>query len=139
MAVTAKLFGPAMRAMMDGDLQLWIHDVKVMLCTAVTFNQDAATLGALTHTEVSGASQGYTTGGKDITPDTSYASRVSTFDDTANSVKWDNSTITASHAIIYANSRPIVHINFDGEQESVDGDFELEWHANGIFTVTVAS
>lgn len=143
MAVTIKLYGPAVQAICNGGIKLWDDDIKLLLATAVTFDQNDVDFDDLTFTEVSGESQGYDTGGKDVTPDISYSTRVTTVDDTADEVKWENSTITASHAILYkdgvgnANKRPIAHIAFGESIESVNGDFEVEWHNNGIFTLTV--
>ena len=51
----------------------------------------------------------------------------------------DEVTISASYAVIYQSQTddtdsPIMfHVDFDGEQESVDGEFTLEVHADGLY------
>ena len=50
-------------------------------------------------------------------------------------------TISANYAVIYqsqiddTDSPLMFHVNFDGEQSSVDGTFELQVHADGLFDV----
>ena len=63
--------------------------------------------------------------------------RVTALD--ADDVTWSNSTITAAYAVVYDadSGKLICLIDFDGEEESSDGDFTIEWHADGIFKLTV--
>jgi len=48
-------------------------------------------------------------------------------------------TISASYAVIYqsqtddTDSPVMFHVDFDGEQESADGEFTLEVHADGLY------
>jgi len=55
--------------------------------------------------------------------------------------KWENSTIDATHAVLYsdgATKHLISMIDFEGEESSVDGDFEISWTDTFVFTITVA-
>jgi hypothetical protein len=92
--------------------------------------------------EVSGT--GYTAGGQAL------ASKAVTTDDTddegvwdAANTTWDSSTITAYHAVIYDDSvttpiadQLICSIDFGGAQSSSNGDFTIQWAAEGIINIT---
>ena len=51
----------------------------------------------------------------------------------------DPVSISANYAVIYhsktddTDSPVMFHVDFDGEQESVDGEFTLEVHADGLY------
>ena len=118
--------------------------IKVMLVDGYTpdvdnhqFKSDIDSLGV----EISGT--GYTAGGqalanRTITIDT--ANDLAKYD--ADDVVWTNSTITASGAIIYkdtgdpATSPLICFVDFGGSYSSNNGDFTIQWDANGIFTIS---
>lgn len=88
--------------------------------------------------EVTG--DGYTSGGQEIgTKSLTEDNLVTTFD--GDNVTWDNSTITAHYAVVYEDtgdsttSSLISLVDFEGEESSEDGDFSIEWAADGIFEV----
>jgi hypothetical protein len=116
--------------------------VKVMLCTSTyTPNQNTHSVKADVTNEVVGA--GYTAGGAELTAASktvSYSTLVTTFD--APDVVWSDSTITARYAIVYdattAGNPLILWVDFGEDKISSAGTFTITWHADGIFTVTVA-
>jgi hypothetical protein len=63
---------------------------------------------------------------------------------TANNVIWTTSTITAAYATIVDSSRPtagnggqlVCTIDFGGNKSSSNGDFTIQWNANGILNLT---
>lgn len=151
MAVTNDMFGPAVKNMFEGNIDLTTDTVNVCLLSAYgTHNEDYETLGELLNevgnTEVAGASAGYDTGGKAITHGTAdevtYADGITTFGEHAEDTEWAASTIDASHAVVYVVVGEIEYvlcvIDFDGTQSSVDGTFKLDWHVNGIFRADVS-
>ena len=88
--------------------------------------------------EVSGT--GYTAGGQEIENDTLVRTGANTVYD-GDDVVWSDSTITASHAVVYEDtgtdttSSLLTHIDFEGEESSENGDFEITWNAAGIFEI----
>lgn len=51
-------------------------------------------------------------------------------------------TISADHAVVYDNTpstdadkKLLTHIDFEGTEQSENGEFSITWGANGIFTV----
>ena len=150
MAVTNNMFGPAIKNMFEGNIDLANDTVNVCLLSEYgTPDEDYETLGELLtpagNTEVAGASVGYDTGGKAITHGTAdavtYAGGITTFGEHAEDTEWAASTIDASHAVVYISGVTeyvLCVINFDGTQSSVDGTFKLDWHVNGIFRADVS-
>ena len=147
MAVTNKLYSSlplnALQANIT-DLAAAGTNVKVALVTGTyTFNQDTHTSWADITNEASGT--GYDAGGQLLTTKTvTVSGRVTTFD--ADDVTWENSTITAAGAVIYddtpvdaADKKLLCFIDFDGDETSEDGDFSINFHADGIFSITVAA
>lgn len=86
---------------------------------------------------------GYAAYGKPLTSKTittTPASDYSTF--TAANVTWSSSTITASGAIIYASgtfggvTNPLISfLDFGSNKSSSNGDFTLQWNAQGILRI----
>ncbi|SDM21201.1 hypothetical protein [Halarsenatibacter silvermanii] len=59
---------------------------------------------------------------------------------------WPNSNITAHYAVIYDatpaedTDKKLLGIqDFDGEKSTSDGNFEIQWHENGILAVEALS
>ncbi len=48
----------------------------------------------------------------------------------------DEVNISASYAVLFdeTSDKLIFFVDFDGEEESVDGKFEIQWHEDGIFS-----
>lgn len=90
--------------------------------------------------EVSGTN--YTAGGEEITNKTwSLDGSTYTFD--GDNVTWADSTISAGYAVIYddtpegdTDKKLLCLVDFEGVEESEDGDFTLDWDASGIFSIT---
>ena len=150
MAVTNKMFGPAVDNMFKGNIDLVNDTVKVALFASYTYSEDHSTLGAVkaAGTEATGA--GYEADGATLahTGDkVTYASGVTTFGANADDTEWTSSTIDAAFAVVYKyidddgsadDTSPVLCvIDFDGTESSVDGTFKIEWHENGIFRATV--
>ena len=91
--------------------------------------------GDVSPDEVSGT--GYTAGGAEITTKTlTEAALVTTFD--GDDVAWTDSTISAGYAVVYeaTSGSLLTLVDFEGEQSSENGTFEVSWHVDGIFTAT---
>lgn len=126
---------------MDGSIDLDTDTIKVALVTSsYTPNQDTHEDFADVTNEVSGT--GYTAGGaalasKAVTKDTTDDEGVFDADD----VTWSSSTITARAAIVYkdtgtpATSWLICYIDFTSDKSSSNGDFTIQWNAEGILNL----
>lgn len=127
---------------MVGSINLSADTIKVALVTsAYTVDIDAHQFYSDITGEVVGA--GYTTSGatlSGITITTDLTNDRSVFD--ASDVTWASSTITAAAAVIYkANGTPassplIGFIDFNGSKSSSNGDFVIQWNADGILTLS---
>lgn len=115
--------------------------IKAMLVTSgYVPNADTHSFISSVTNEVTGA--GYTAGGKALLNRTI---AVDTTNDwakyDADDSTWATSTITARGVVIYkdtgtpATSPLIAYIDFVNDKSSVDTDFIITWHANGIFVV----
>ena len=85
--------------------------------------------------EVSGT--GYSSGGQALdATDLSISGSVTTY--SAADVVWTESTITAGYAVIYDNDSGnlLTLIDFEGTEESENGDFSIEFDAGDIFSVS---
>lgn len=126
----------------DGSIDLDTDDIQVGLVTSsYTPDQDAHEDWADITNEVSGT--GYTAGGADL------ANEAVTKDNTdnegvfdADDVTWSSSTITARGAVVYMNSGTpatswlICYLDFGSDQSSNNGDFTIQWNAEGIVNFT---
>ena len=147
MAVTMKTYGQFLKTALNKEIDWNTDSIKVMLCTALTINQDTAVyLADITKTEVASGG-GYTTGGKALTfsgaTAIAYNSGTNTITLDADDVVWTSATITASYAIIYddtpATNKPVIaYIDFGGSQVSTAGSFTITWPAAGIATIVVS-
>ena len=126
---------------MNGGIDLDTDTIKVMLVTsAYVPDQDTHEFKSSVTNEVSGT--GYTAGGATI------AGAAVTQDNTDNEgvfdatdVTWGSSTITARGAVIYkstgvdATSPLICYIDFGSDKSSNNGDFTIQWNAEGILNL----
>jgi len=126
---------------MNGTIDLDTDDIKVMLVTsAYTPDQDAHEFVSQVTNEVVGT--GYTADGASLT------TKTVTADDTdnegvfdADDVTWSSSTITARGAVLYkdtgtpATSPVICYLDFGADKSSSNGDFTIQWNAEGIFNL----
>jgi hypothetical protein len=59
----------------------------------------------------------------------------------ADNVTWSNATITARYATIYCQSKSnalVCTIDFGSDKSSSNGDFTIQWSANGILNLSDA-
>ena len=142
MAVTSTIYPHALKHLQLGAINLEEHDIRVALLKA-SYSPGAHEYWSNVSThEVSGT--GYQAGGKSLANKSvtvNTTTRVATFD--ADDVNWANSTITARYAVIYNNTptqssqkQLICLIDFGEDKVSANGNFTIEWDANGIFRLT---
>ena len=116
--------------------------IKLMLTTSsYTPNQDTHEDKADVDNEVSGT--GYTAGGATLANKSlSNTNNVVAFD--ADDVTWASSSITARRAVLYDSvgggadaSRPLIlWIDFGEDKTSDNGNFTVQFHADGIAKIT---
>ncbi|MDP3789140.1 MAG: hypothetical protein Q8R48_01930 [Candidatus Omnitrophota bacterium] len=123
--------------LMKKDIDLEVDTIKVMLLSSShAFNPDHNLVSQISANEITGT--GYTAGGAAL------ANKTVTQDDTNDKAKWDaddvswqNSTITARFAVLYdANNNLIACIDFAEDKSSSSGEFKIQWHADGIVTLS---
>ena len=144
MAVTAKLFGNALKQAVNGEWDWDSDTIKVMLTTSsYTPDQDTHDYKDDVTNEVSGT--GYTAGGATLANcAVTYTAGTNVIKIDADDVTWAASTITARHAVIYKStgvdgtSPLIAYIGFGEDKSSENGNFTLQWHADGIVKITVS-
>ena len=147
MAVTMKTYGQQLKTALNKEIDWDTDSIKVMLCTALTINQDTPIyLADVTKTEVASGG-GYTTGGKQLTFGSAtaiaYNGTTNTITIDADDVVWTSATITASYAIIYddtpvTNKPVIAYVDFGKSQATVSGTFTITWPTAGIATIVVS-
>ncbi|MFC9768676.1 hypothetical protein [Rhodococcus jostii] len=145
MAVTAKLYGLALKSVFDKEIDWNTDTLKVMLATSsYTPDQDTHQYKSSVTNEVSGT--GYTAGGATLaSATTTYTTGTNTLVLDAADSSWTTSTITARYAIIY-NSTPgtdatrplIAYVDFGADVSTTAGTFTITWDAAGIVTLTAA-
>ena len=144
MAVSAKLYGNALLNAMEAEWD-WVDDtIKVMLCTSsYTPDQDTHDYKDDVTNEVSG--NGYTAGGATLAnASLGYTAGTNVIKLDGDDVTWSSSSITARYAVIYkdsgvAGTSPLIaYIDFGEDKTSDNGNFTIEWHADGIAKVTVS-
>jgi hypothetical protein len=136
------IFNSFKRDIMNGSIDLDTDTIKVMLVTSsYTPDQDTHTKRSDITNEVSGT--GYSAGGASL------ANKAVSADNTdnegvfdADDVTWSSSTITARGAVLYkarggASSADelIAYIDFGSDKSSSNGNFTLQWAAEGILNL----
>ena len=126
---------------MDGSVDLDTDTIKVALVTSsYTPDQDAHDFFDDVTNEVVGT--GYSAGGaslanKSVTQDNTDNEGVFDADD----VTWSSSTITARGAVVYkstgtpSTSALIAYLDFSTDQISSNGNFVIQWAAEGILNL----
>jgi hypothetical protein len=130
------------RDIMNGALDLDTDTIKVMLVTSsYTADQDAHTKRSDITNEASGT--GYSAGGSAL------ANKAVTADNTdnegvfdADDLTWASSTITARGAVLYKSrggassaDELLCYIDFAADKSSSNGNFTLQWDAEGIINL----
>jgi hypothetical protein len=121
----------------DGTIDLDGHTFKLMLCTSSYTPSSTHTQKSQVTNEVSGT--GYTAGGATL-QNVSWNRSGGTVTFDADNVTWANSTITARYGIIYdddaTNDELCVCLDFGEDKTSSNGNFTVNFHASGIFTLS---
>ena len=115
----------------------WDTDtIKVALVTS-SYTPDIDThTDFSTHVTNEVVGTGYTAGGATLT---TKAVTIDTANDwaeyTADNVTWSSSTITARGAVVYESTggNLICYVDFGTDKSSSNGDFTINWHADGVF------
>lgn len=143
MAVTAKLYSYLPLHALEKAIDLENDTIKCMLCTSsYTPAQNTHDFKDDVDNEVSGT--GYSAGGAEVAnPAVTIATTVTTFD--GDDVQWTSSTITARYAVIYDDTpagdsaKPLIcYIDFGEDKSSESGTFKIQFHGDGVATITVA-
>ena len=143
MAVTHKLYGPAMKNILDGTVDLDGDTFKVALMSSgFSFNQDDENWAQVSTGEIS--STDYTDDGETLSiasTDMTYSNRVTTVVCSSETVFSTEGTISAYHAVVYGSTsdKLISAVDFGGEEASADGEYKITWTDSKLFTVTVSA
>ena len=146
MAVTAKVYNAAVTALANKEIDWGSDTIKVVLL-APTYTPDQAAhdyYDDISAHEVANGN-GYTTGGVTLTNKTeAFVGQVKKFD--ADDTIWAApTTLAARYAALVdttpatAGTKPLIaYADFGETVSSTNGEFKIQWHADGIFKVTVA-
>jgi len=146
MAVTAKLFGKALLALANEEIDWEADAIKVVLCASeFTPAQDTMDYYDDVTNELTTAS-GYTAGGATITTTSAiYTASTNILMLDGADVSWADSCITARYAVVYdstpgtAGTDPLIcWTDFVGNVISSSGTFTVSWGAQGIVAITAA-
>ena len=143
MAVTHKLYGPAMKNILDGTVDLDGHTFKVALMSSgFSFDQDHENWAQVSTGEIS--STGDYDGGITLpiaSTDMTYSGGVSTVICSSETVFSTEGTISAHHAVVYGSTsdKLISAVDFGGGEASVDGEYKITWTDSKLFTITVST
>lgn len=126
----------------------WLSDtISVSLHTSTyTPNQDTHDFFDDATNELATAG-GYTAGGQTLTTKAlTYTSGTNVIKFDADDASWTSATFTCRYAVIHDRTpgsdatRPLISfVNFTTDQSPSSGTFTIQWHANGINTVTVGA
>jgi hypothetical protein len=145
MAESAKMYGNAIKAAYNKEIDLNDGNVKVALCTSsYTPDQDTHDYFNDITNELS-TGNGYTAGGATVSnPTVTYTGATNVFKFDADDTSWANSTVTARYGVVYystgtASTSPLIcYIDFGADKTTSNIEFKITWNAAGIFTDTVA-
>ena len=146
MAVTAKLFGKALEALANKEIDWDADTVRVALCASeFTPAQDTMDYFDDVTNELSTAS-GYIAGGASLASTSAiYTASTNILMLDGADVSWADSCITARYAVVYvdtaasAASDPLIcWTDFGGNVISSSGTFTISWGSQGIVAITAA-
>ncbi len=110
--------------------------IKVGLLDNVhAFTATNTVWGDISANEIAGT--GYTAGGATLAGKAVTEAATTKFDGT--DIAWTTATFSAYHAVVYdttATSNLICSFDFGGIKTVTAGTFTIQWHANGIITLT---
>lgn len=133
------VYNPFKASIMDGTIDLDTDTINVMLVTSAYSPVATHQFRSDVTNEVTGS--GYTAGGQALAGkvvDVNGSSGRFDADDTT----WASSTITARGAVIYKDTgnattdNLIGYVDFVTDQSSSNGNFTIQWNANGVLTLT---
>jgi hypothetical protein len=142
MAVTAIVFNPAKKKLMEGAFNLTSDTIKVALCTS-SFSPNIDLMDFFDDVTNEVVSAGYTAGGATLTSPTITVDTVNDlayFD--AADTSWSGVTFTYRYIVIYkstgiASTSPLLAYVDLGADRSNSGDTAyLQWATTGIFKIT---
>jgi hypothetical protein len=139
------IYNSAKRDLQNGAIDLNTDDIKVMLVSGYTPNQDTHTKRSDVTGEITGT--GYTAGGKSLTTKTMTQDNTNnrgTFD--ADDLVWATSTLSATGAVFYksrgglASADELLYfMDFGATLSSTGGDFKVTMPAAGIIQFNSSS
>lgn len=139
------IYNSAKRDLQNGAIDLNTDDIKVMLVSGYTPNQDTHTKRSDITGEITGT--GYTAGGKSLTTKTMTQDNTNnrgTFD--ADDLVWSTSTISATGAVFYKSrggassaDELLYFMDFGATLSSTGGDFKVTMPAAGIIQFNSSS
>lgn len=143
MAVTAFWYVKGFLSMLNKEIDWAADAIKLALTTdSYTPNQDTHDYWDDVDNEVTNT--GYTAGGATLAS-ASIASTLNVVKLDGNDVAWTNSDITARIAVLYdttpgssATNPLILWIDFGEDEVSSSGTFTVQFHADGIATISPA-
>lgn len=145
MAATAKWYGNGLKLALNKEVDWDSDTIKVaLLDNTYTPDQDAHDyFDDISGYEITGS--GYTAGGATLASKTiTYTGATNVLKLDAADTQWTSSTITARYAVVYVStgtastSALLFYVDFDQDVSSTNGTFTIQWHADGIGTVTVS-
>jgi hypothetical protein len=143
MAVSASLYGLALKSAFNKEIDLDTDVIKVMLCTSTYApNQDTHQYKSSVTNEITGT--GYTAGGVTLTsPTVTYDAATNEFRFDAADSSWSAATFTARFAVIYDSSpatdatRPLLGwVDFGADVTVTASTFTITWDALGILAIS---
>ena len=143
MAVTHKLYGPAMKNILDGTVDLGADTFKVALMSSeFSLDQDHEDWAEVSTHQITDAD--YTAGGITLSiasTDMTYSNGVTTVVCSSETVFASTGTISAHHAVVYGSTsdKLLSAVDFNGEEDSVDGEYKITWTDSKLFTITVST
>jgi hypothetical protein len=146
MAVTAFIYGNALIHFLDADIDWTADTIKTALTTSSeTPDQDADDFwDDAEANEVSGT--GYSAGGATLAnPARTYTAGTNVLKLDADDRDWTSASFTARNAHVYKDrggatsaDELISYVDFGGNETVASGTFTIQWHANGIITITAS-
>ncbi|WP_282775902.1 hypothetical protein [Nocardia sp. CC201C] len=145
MAVTAKWYGPGLKALCNKEIDWDSDSIRAMLTTATYVpNQDTHGYKSDVTNEITGT--GYTAGGVLLTTiPLSYDAGSNRVILDANDISWPSATFTARNLVIYddtpatAATKPLLgFVDFGADQSPSGITFSVIWDALGVLNLTAA-
>ena len=142
MAVTHKLYGPVMKNIANGNIgdlgSTAAAPITVYLMSSDhTFTQNHEYWSAISANETTDADYSEKILGN---PSVTYGdNRITTLAATSETEFASSGSIKARYAVLAASSYLVSCVDFGQTEESVDGQWKINWHADGILTITVSS